>query len=101
MRLTAAALALGATIASVANAQDDDNALIDLDLALNLLGIDVSAAVDIFCYPNDEITLPPAGTVTTTATETTTKYPVSDYNFLFLPLRFSSCEDLYMQYLLT
>jgi hypothetical protein len=87
MRLTAAALALGASIISVTSAQDDKNGLIDLDLLLDLAGIDVSAAVDILCFPTatgyETITVGPTGgggTVTSTTTETTTVCPVRSYN---------------------
>lgn len=78
MRLSTAALALGATLLPIANAQDDDSkgGLIDLDVALDLAGLDVSAAVDILCFPTKTITLPgPTGGIITT-TETATNCPV-------------------------
>lgn len=97
MRLTAANLALGATLLPIVNAQDvDSNGLIDLDLALDLAGLDISAAVDILCFPTETITQPPptGGIITTTATETATLCPVREdtsdsqaYDFFFSALR--------------
>ena len=83
MRLTTATLALGATLFPIANSQDvDSNGLIDLDLALDLAGLDISAAIDILCFPTETITQPPptGGIITTTATETTTYCPVRNTN---------------------
>lgn len=76
MRLISASIALGAAAwLPTANSQDvDSSGLIDLDLALDLAGLDISAAVDILCFPTETITQPPptGGIITTTATETTT-----------------------------
>jgi hypothetical protein len=78
MRLTTVALTLGTTLLPTINAQDNDShGLIDLDIALELAGLDVSAAIDILCFPTYTVTPPPGGTSTATITETETFCPVS------------------------